>query len=78
MEKTMNRIVSYSLFVRRYNTRQSFDSLEELKHEVSRYFLAREKYIVDRLTDFRYAKFNEYGYAKNSYQDFEVYAYLEV
>lgn len=74
----MSRIESYTLSIRRYNTYQSFTSLEELKQEVSRYFLRREQYIVDRLTDFRNAKFNECGYAKNNYQDFEVCAYLEV
>ena len=74
----MSRIESYTLSIRRYNTYQSFTSLEELKQEVSRYFLRREQYIVDRLTDFSNAKFNEYGYAKNNYQDFEVCAYLEV
>lgn len=71
--KTMTK---YNLFIRRYSRSINFDTLEELKAEVSCYFTPREikDGIVDRLTDVNRATL-KCGYKSNSYQDMEVNFY---
>ena len=63
----------YSLTIKRYNRYLSFDSITDLKEELSRYFTPREiqSGIVDRLTNFNNTPLKD-GYCKNDYQDFSV------
>ena len=63
----------YSLFIRRYRRHMNFDSIVDLKDELSSYFTQREiqSGIVDRLVNFNTTPIKD-GYCKNSYQDFEV------
>ena len=63
----------YTLTIRRYGRYLSFETLEELIEELSRYFTPRELKcgIIDRLTDFTHTPFKD-GYCKNNYQDFQV------
>lgn len=58
---------NYSLMIRRYNTYLMFETLEELRSELSNYFSVKEinKGIVEQLTDFSQTN-------KNSYQDIEI------
>jgi hypothetical protein len=62
----------YTLLIRRYGRYMSFDTIEELKNEVSGYFTKSEKAIVEKLTTFN--SFVD-GMAKNDYQDFTTICY---
>lgn len=66
----------YTLTIRRYGRYLSFETLKELKEELSRYFTPREinSGIVNRLTDFTHTPLKD-GYRKNNYQDFQVCCY---
>ena len=68
-------ICSYRLEIRRYSYSQEFESREAIKTELSRYFTEKEQGLVNKLLDFRQAKFDNTGIAVNSYRDFAVYAY---
>lgn len=58
---------NYRLMIRKYNTYLMFETLEELRSELSNYFSVKEvnKGIVEQLTDFSQTN-------KNSYQDIEI------
>ena len=62
----------YSLYIGRYRRNLNFDTLEELKEEVERYFSKSEKPIVDRLTTFDERKRDAFGMTENHYRDFVV------
>lgn len=64
-------MLSYALHIRRYDRYQTFDTLEQLKEEVSTYFTKSEGRIVDRLCDFTHTPFVD-DVATNSYQDFST------
>lgn len=72
--------MNYTLTISRYGRHIRFDTLEELREELSRYFTPREiaSGFVDRLSTFRKptARDEENGYIKNSYRDFDVCYYL--
>lgn len=74
----MGKIESYTFHIMRYHRYENFDSLEALRKEVARYFTRKEQHIVDKLTDFSHARFDQYGMATNEYQDYSVTAYKEV
>lgn len=64
----------YNLFIRRYSRSLNFDTIEELKEEVGRYFTKSESPIVERLTTFN--SFKD-GMCRNSYQDISTISYKE-
>lgn len=61
----------YGLLIRRYDRYRSFDTLDGLKEEVSRYFSKKEAAIVERLCDFSKASVKA-ELSENHYQDFTV------
>lgn len=65
----------YNLLIRRYGRNLNFDTIEELKTEVARYFTKSESHIVERLTTFN--SFTNHM-CKNSYQDVSTICYQEV
>lgn len=65
---------AYSLLVRRYGYYVTFDSLEELKEEVRKYFTKSEAHLVDRLTQFPENRYDQYGTQVRSCRDFETTA----
>lgn len=67
---------TYSLFIRRYDRNMNFNTLEELRDEVAKYFTKSEGEIVRQLTTFSGA--DEDGTAVNSYQDFKTYQYSNI
>lgn len=73
----MENIVThpYSLYIRRYGRHQNFQTLEDLKEEVSRYFTVREQGIVKMLCTFRGEPDPETHAFRNCYQDFETLYY---
>lgn len=74
--KFTNTIESYRFgFTGRFS--YTFDTLDDLKAEVSRYFTKKEKSIVDQLCFFPRCNFDEYGMAENTYQSYYVIAYLK-
>jgi hypothetical protein len=68
--------MKYLAIIKRYGRYLTFDSLEELKAELSRYFTDKEKAsgIVDRLTDFDNVPV-ENGHKEINHQDFTVCYY---
>lgn len=65
----------YSLLIRRYNTSERFDTLEELKKEVSRHFTRSEGHIVEKLTTFPLSMFDKNGLCIKNYQDYSTTCY---
>ena len=70
----------YTLQINRYGRRLTFDDIDDLTEELSRYFSPKEiaSGIVDRLTTFRDPTHTDEanGYVKNDYQDYHVLCYL--
>ena len=66
----------FTLTIQRYGRYLSFDTIEELREELSGYFSPKEKSIVDKLTDFSNTPTID-GYKTNSYQDYTVCSYEE-
>lgn len=62
---------AYFFLVKRYI---SFDSLEDLKEEVGKYFTKSEAHLVDRLTQFPESGYDQYGTQVNSCREFEIIA----
>ena len=67
----------YSLTIRRYGRYLNFDTLEELKEELSLYFSPKEKSngIIEKLTNFDNIQEKD-GYKEISYQDYIICMYL--
>lgn len=66
----------YTLTIKRYNIFLKFETFEELKEEVCRYFTIGEiaRGVMNRLLDFSRVPFVD-GFKKNSYQDMYVCYY---
>ena len=66
----------YSLTIKRYSRNLNFNTLEELKEELSLYFSPKEKSsgIIEKLTDFNNVPPKD-GYIEISYQDYVVCMY---
>lgn len=64
----------YTLTINRYGRYLSFDTLDELKEELSGYFSTKEKDLVNKLLDFSKTPTID-GYKKNIYQDYTVCCY---
>lgn len=70
--------MSYNLTISRYGRYLSFDTLEELKEELSLYFSPKEKEsgIIEKLTNFDSVKEQD-GFKQINYQDFTICCYME-
>lgn len=66
----------FTLTIKRYGRYLSFDTLEELKEELSLYFSPKEKAngIIEKLTNFNNVSKKD-GYKEISYQDYTVCCY---
>ena len=68
----------YSLTIKRYDRHLNFDTVEELREELSLYLSPLEKKsgLLDRLTTFDPRCCDEYGYVVKNWKDFRTECYV--
>lgn len=66
----------YTLYVGRYKRYMRFETVDELRVEVSSYFTRSEQNIVDKLCTFDPSKRDADGLVVNKYQDFLTDCYV--
>ena len=69
----------YSMTIKRYNRYQNFETLEELREELSSYLTKSEiaSGLLDKLTDFNPARKNADGLVVNNWRDIRTDCFVD-